>query len=420
MRSGAFSCPEACAPRLEETTVQDHRKLGRELELFHSDPLVGAGLPLWLPKGAAARRAVEDYLLDLERRHGYQHVYSPPLAKEEMYLRSGHLPHYADDMFPPMALSDSDRFVLRPSLCPHHAAVFAARGRSYRELPLRIGEIGGQYRAERSGVLGGLSRVRAISLNDGHVFCAEDQVEAEVIAALEVMREAHAALGFEPASWRLSLRGDGPKYVDDPDLWERGTAVLRRALEAVGVDYVDGPGEAAFYGPKIDIQLLDHAGRESTLATVQVDYYMPARFELSYVDADGARKRPVMVHRSAAGSMERLFAQLIEVHDGAFPAWYAPVQLEVLPIGDVDGRGFAGRCRALGLRVEESYAGSLAARIRAASVGRVPFVAVIGASEAAAGTVSLRSRGGAVEVLPVADALARLESECAVPKRIAG
>ncbi|MER7005613.1 threonine--tRNA ligase [Dactylosporangium sp. NPDC000555] len=398
--------------------MKDHRRLGRELELFHSDPLVGAGLPLWLPRGAAARRAVEDYLLDLERRHGYRHVYSPPLAKAELYYRSGHLPHYADDMFPPMSLGDSadDAFVLRPSLCPHHAVVFAARGRSYRELPLRIGEIGGQYRAERSGVLGGLSRVRAISLNDGHVFCAGDQVETEVVAALELMREAHAALGFVPSSWRLSLRGSEDKYVDDPPMWERATAVLRRALESVGVPYQEAPGEAAFYGPKIDIQLLDHAGRESTLATVQVDYFQPARFELSYVDADGSRKRPVMVHRSAAGSMERLFAHLIEVHDGAFPAWYAPVQLEVLPVGEAAVRGFADRCRALGLRVEESYAGSLAARIRDASVRRVPFVAVIGANELAAGTVSLRSRDGAVEALPVPDALDRLAAACRPPR----
>ncbi|WP_433056419.1 threonine--tRNA ligase [Dactylosporangium sp. CS-033363] len=396
--------------------MQDHRRLGRELELFHSDPLVGAGLPIWLPKGAAARRAVEDYLLDLERRHGYQHVYSPPLAKAEMYYRSGHLPHYADDMFPPMELDADNAFVLRPSLCPHHAAVFAARGRSYRELPLRVGEIGGQYRAERSGVLGGLSRVRAISLNDGHVFCADDQVEAEVLAALEVMREAHRALGFAPASWRLSLRGDGPKYVDDPPMWERATAVLRGALEAAGVDYVEAANEAAFYGPKIDIQLLDHAGRESTLATVQVDYFMPQRFELSYVDSDGARKRPVMVHRSAAGSMERLFAHLIEVHDGAFPAWFAPVQLEIVPVGDADVRGFAGRARALGLRVEESYDGSLATRIRDASQRRVPFVAVLGAKEIAAGTVSLRSRDGSVAVHPVDDALAFLENACAAPK----
>jgi threonyl-tRNA synthetase len=395
--------------------MQDHRRLGRELELFHSDPLVGAGLPIWLPRGAAARRAVEDYLLGLERRHGYQHVYSPPLAKAEMYYRSGHLPHYADDMFPPMVLGADDSLVLRPSLCPHHAAVFAARGRSYRELPLRVGEIGGQYRAERSGVLGGLSRVRAISLNDGHVFCAEDQVEAEVTAALEVMREAHRALGFAPSSWRLSLQGEGPKYVDDPPMWQRGTAVLRRALAAAGVDYVEAPGEAAFYGPKIDIQLLDHAGRESTLATVQVDYFMPARFDLSYVDAGGARKRPVMVHRSAAGSMERLFAHLIEVHDGAFPAWFAPVQLEVLPVGDADPGGFVRRVQALGLRIQVSYPGSLSARIRDASMRRVPYVAVLGANEIAADTVSLRSRGGAVDVLPVVDALARLESGCRVP-----
>ncbi|HTJ34176.1 MAG TPA: threonine--tRNA ligase [Dactylosporangium sp.] len=399
--------------------MQDHRRLGRELELFHSDPLVGAGLPLWLPRGAAARRAVEDYLLDLERRNGYQHVYSPPLAKAEMYYRSGHLPHYADDMFPPMELDPDNAFVLRPSLCPHHAAVFASRGRSYRELPLRIGEIGGQYRAERSGVLGGLARVRAISLNDGHVFCAEDQVEDEIVAALAVMREAHAALGFEPSSWRLSLRGEGAKYVDDPPMWQRATAVLRRALEAAGVPYEEAPGEAAFYGPKIDIQLRDYAGRESTLATVQVDYFMPARFDLSYVDAGGARRRPVMVHRSAAGSMERLFAHLIEVHDGAFPAWYAPVQVEVLPVGDAVVRGFADHCRSLGLRVEEVYGGSLAARIRDASVRRVPFVAVLGANELAAGTVSLRSRDGSVAQLPVPAALDLLAAECRPPKRAA-
>ena len=390
--------------------MQDHRRLGRELELFHSDPLVGAGLPLWLPRGAAARRAVEDYLFELERRHGYQHVYSPPLAKAEMYHRSGHLPHYADDMFPVMALSADDAYVLRPSICPHHAAVFAARGRSYRELPLRIGEIGGQYRAERSGVLGGLSRVRAISLNDGHVFCAEDQVEAEIIAALDVMREAHAALGFEPDKWRLSLRGDGDKYVDEPAMWDESTDILKRALGELSIPYEEAEGEAAFYGPKIDIQVVDHAGRESTLATVQVDFWQPARFDLSYVDADGKRKRPVMVHRSAAGSMERLFAHLIEVHDGAFPAWYAPVQVEVLPVGDVAVRGFADRCRGLGLRVEEAYDGSLGARIRDAVLRRVPFVAVLGAQELANDSVSIRSREGVAE-LPVAEALELLAKQ---------
>ena len=399
--------------------MQDHRKLGRELELYHSDPLVGAGLPLWLPHGAAARRAVEDYILGLERRHGYQHVYSPPMAKVEMYHRSGHLPHFADDMFPPMVLGEHDAFVLRPSLCPHHAAVFSARGRSYRELPLRIGEIGGMYRAERSGVLGGLSRVRAISLNDGHVFCTGEQVESEVVAALRLMRVAHAALGFEPSSYRLSLRGSassgssGGKYVDDPPMWDRATAVLRSALAVAGLSFVEAEGEAAFYGPKIDVQLLDHAGRESTLATVQVDYFQPARFDLSYVDSDGVRRRPVMVHRSAAGSMERLFAQLIEVHDGAFPAWYAPVQLHVLPLGDVPVQGFVDGCRGLGLRIEVVPDGSLGARIRAAR--KVPFVAVVGAQEAAGGTVSLRSRDGSVQVLSAAAALSLLESACRPP-----
>src|SRR6266540_7514550 len=311
-------------------------------------------LPIWLPNGAAARHAVESYLHELERRHGYQHVYSPPMAKREMYERSGHLAHFADDMFPSMRVSGDDVLILRPSLCPHHAMVFAARGRSYRELPLRIGELGGQYRAERSGVLGGLSRVRAISLNDGHLFCAPEQVVDEVAEALRLMREAHRALGFEPSSFRLSLRGEGGKYVDDPAMWDKAEGVLREALKAAEVSYVEAAGEAAFYGPKIDVQLLDVAGRESTLATVQVDYFMPARFNLSYVDADGKARRPVMVHRSAAGSMERLFAHLIEVHEGAFPAWYAPMQVAVLPIAaaqDAAAGAFAGRCRRAGLRV---------------------------------------------------------------------
>ncbi len=400
--------------------MQDHRKLGRDLELFHSDPLVGAGLPLWLPAGAAARRAVEDYIHAIERRNGYQHVYSPPLAKQEMYVRSGHLPHFADDMFPPMALSEHDAFVLRPSLCPHHAAVFNARGRSYRELPLRIGEIGGQYRAERSGVLGGLSRVRAISLNDGHVFCTEEQVHGEVVESLRLMRVAHEALGVEPSSFRLSLRGEGGKYVDDPDMWDRASAALRSALEEAGVSYVEAAGEAAFYGPKIDVQLLDHAGRESTLATVQVDYFQPARFDLSYVDAGGERRRPVMVHRSAAGSMERLFAHLIEVHDGAFPAWYAPLQVAVLPVTDgCAGGDFLRACRAADLRVEEWHAGSLGARIRQAAARKVPFVAVVGEREAAGGAVSLRPRdpGALSGVLPVAAAVASLAEVCSAPRK---
>ncbi|MBP1780904.1 threonyl-tRNA synthetase [Micromonospora sp. HB375] len=385
----------------------DHRRLGRDLELFVSDPLAGAGLPIWLPDGAAARHAVEEYVRELERQAGYRHVYSPPLGKRELFELSGHLGYFADDMFPPMRLSADDEFVLRPALCPHHALVFRARGRSYRELPLRIAELGGMYRAERSGVLGGLSRVRAISLNDAHTFCALDQVGDEVREVLRLIGEAHAALGVRPAGLRLSLRGPGQRYVGDDASWARAEDLLRAALD--GVDVVEAPGEAAFYGPKIDIQIVDAAGRESTISTVQLDFDKPERFDLSYTDSDGRRKRPVMVHRSLVGSMERLFAYLIEVHEGAFPAWYAPVQLLLLPLDAAQAdaaAGLAHRAEAAGLRAEVDHAGSLGARIRDAARRRIPYTGVVGPREAADGSVSLRLRDGRVlDPMPAAQAL---------------
>ncbi len=397
----------------------DHRQLGRELDLFHSDPLVGAGLPIWLPAGAAARYAVESYVRREEERDGYVHVYSPPMARREMYERSGHLPYFADDMFPPMDLG-SDQIVLRPMLCPHHAMVYASRGRSYRHLPLRIAEIGGMYREERSGVLSGLSRVRAISVNDGHIFCAEEQVGAEVVRALRLVGRAHAALGIEAAGYRLSLRNGGPKYVGEVALWNRSEELLRQALGDAGVSYVEARGEAAFYGPKIDVQMLDHAGREFTLSTVQVDFNQPAQFDLSYVDSGGLHRRPVMVHRSIVGSFERLFAHLIEVHEGAFPAWFAPVQVLVMPVSDDElaaAAVFVELCRASGLRVELSAGGSLASRIREAAVRKIPFQAVIGAREAAADEVSLRLRGeGERPAGPYGQAALFLRERCAVPE----
>ncbi|WP_460747121.1 threonine--tRNA ligase [Micromonospora schwarzwaldensis] len=392
---------------MKESDMIDHRRLGRDLELFVSDPLAGAGLPIWLPAGAAARHAVEEYVRELERRAGYRHVYSPPLGKRELFERSGHLDFFADDMFPPMRLSADDEFVLRPALCPHHALVFRARGRSYRELPLRVAELGGMYRAERSGVLGGLSRVRAISLNDAHNFCALEQVGDEVREILRLIGEAHAALGVRPAGFRLSLRGPGQRYVGDDAGWARAEELLRAALD--GVDAVEVPGEAAFYGPKIDIQIMDAAGRESTISTVQLDFDKPERFDLSYTDSDGRRKRPVMVHRSLVGSMERLFAYLIEVHQGAFPAWYAPVQLLLLPVDDAQAgaaRRLGREAEAAGLRVEVDAGGSLGARIRDASRRRVPYVGVVGAREAADGAVSLRLRDGrGLDPMAGADAL---------------
>lgn len=391
----------------------DHHRLGRQLELFCSDPLVGAGLPMWLPAGAAARHAVEEYLRELERRAGYQHVYSPPLAKRQAYEVSGHLAHFAEDMFPPMALSADDEFVLRPGLCPHHALMFRSRGRSYRELPLRLAELGGMYRAERSGVLGGLSRVRGIWLNDAHLFCAPDQVAGEVAAVLRLVRQAYADLGVRPAGMRLSRRGEGEKYVGDVAMWDRAESALRACLDGAGVPYSEQPGEAAFYGPKIDIQVVDAAGREETLSTIQLDFHQPERFELSYVGADGARRRPVMVHRSLVGSMERLFAYLIEVHQGAFPAWYAPVQLVVLPVRPdhrAAAAAYADRAIRAGLRAQSEADGSLASRIRRAARARVPYAAVIGRDEQADESVSLRLRDGqALPPMP-ADAALRLIS----------
>ncbi|MGX7669897.1 threonine--tRNA ligase [Plantactinospora sp. DSM 117369] len=387
--------------------MHDHRRLGRELELFHADPLSGAGLPVWLPAGAAARHSVEEYVRELERRAGYQHVYSPPLGKRELFELSGHLGYFAGDMFPVLRLSDDDEFVLRPALCPHHALVYRARGRSYRELPLRIAELGGMYRPERSGVLGGLSRVRAISLNDAHNFCPPEQVGAEVAEVLELIRVAHAALGVRPAGFRLSLRGPGEKYVGDDEEWRHAEDLLRAALS--GLPYVEAPGEAAFYGPKIDIQVRDAAGRESTLSTIQLDFDKPARFDLCYADARGGRARPVMVHRSLVGSMERLFAYLIEVHAGAFPAWYAPVQVRVLPVGPdqvAAAEAFRRHCVLAGLRAELVVDGSLGARIRDAAQRRVPYAAVLGAREVAAGQVALRLRDGrGVDPMAAPDAL---------------
>ncbi|WP_422774922.1 threonine--tRNA ligase [Plantactinospora sp. WMMC1484] len=387
--------------------MPDHRRLGRELELFHADPLSGAGLPIWLPAGAAARHSVEEYVRELERRAGYQHVYSPPLGRRELFELSGHLGYFADDMFPVLRLSADDEFVLRPALCPHHALVYRARGRSYRELPLRIGELGGMYRPERSGVLGGLNRVRAISLNDAHNFCAPEQVGAEVAEVLELIRVAHAALGVRPAGFRLSLRGPGEKYVGEDGMWRRAEELLRAAL--AGLPYVEAAGEAAFYGPKIDIQVRDAAGRESTLSTIQLDFDKPERFDLSYTDARGRRARPVMLHRSLVGSMERLFAYLIEVHAGAFPAWYAPVQVRVLPVGPEQAaaaEAFRRDCVSAGLRAEMVGDGSLGARIRDAALRRVPYAAVLGAREVSAGEVALRLRDGrGIDPLAAPDAL---------------
>ncbi|MBL7255243.1 threonine--tRNA ligase [Paractinoplanes lichenicola] len=390
----------------------DHRKLGRELDLFDSNPLIGAGLPFWLPAGAAARHAVESYLHELERRNGYQHVYSPALGKRELFEKSGHWRNFAEDMFAPMG---EEELMLRPSQCPHHALIYKSRGRSYRDLPLRIAELGPMYRAERSGVLGGLARVRAIQLNDAHIFCAPEQAADEVAEVLRLMRQVHAALGIEPSSYQLSLRGEGKKYGGNEAGWASAEALLREALQVQNVQFVEARGEAAFYGPKIDVQVADSAGREWTLATIQVDYHQPEAFDLKYAGSSGEQERPVMIHRSLAGSMERLFAHLIEVHEGAFPLWYSPVQLAVLPVSEEQGDAANALVRAAvaaGLRAEARHDGSIGGRIRAAAEQKIPYAGIIGRREAPDGLVALRHRDGRqVPAMPVAAAIRRLSEE---------
>jgi threonyl-tRNA synthetase len=393
--------------------MPDHRKLGRDLGLFDSDPLIGAGLPYWLPAGAAIRHALEEFIREAERRDGYQHVYSPILGKRELYEMSGHWAHYREDMFPPLDLG-SEQLLLRPSLCPHHAVIYRARQRSYRELPLRLAELGGQFREEASGVLGGLTRVRAMQLNDAHIFCQPEQVGAEVGAALDLIEHAYAALGITAHRYRLSLRGSTDKYVDDAAMWELGEQALAEVLDKRDLAYDAAAGEGAFYGPKIDVQILDHAGRESTLSTVQLDFHQPRQFDLRYVAADQSLQRPVMIHRSILGSLERLVAHLTEVHAGAFPVWMAPVQVVVLPVSEEQvpaAQVLARRFMEAGLRAEvsEPDRGTLGARIRAHRL--VPYQAVVGARETADDTVSLRLRTGLnLDPIPTQEAVARILS----------
>lgn len=389
----------------------DHRALGRELKLFDSDPLIGAGLPYWLPAGAAIRSSIESYLLAVERRAGYQHVYSPVLAKRRLFELSGHWAHYRDDMFPPMNAGD-DELVLRPSLCPDHALIYRAHQHSYRDLPVRLAELGAQFREEASGVLGGLTRVRAMQLNDAHIFARTDQVAAEVHTVMDLIERAYQDLGIRAHRYRLSLRGHSTKYVDDQDMWDLGEHALAEVLAERGLAYDSEAGEGAFYGPKIDVQIVDPSGREATLSTVQLDYYQPAQFGLTYLDADQLAQRPVMIHRSIVGSLERVVAHLIDTHQGAFPAWLAPTQVVVLPVTDDHlpaAHALLGQLLDLDLRAELAAPdrGTLGARIRVHH--RAPYLAVIGDREINDNMMSLRLRGGAqLDPLPNRQALERI------------
>jgi threonyl-tRNA synthetase len=390
---------KAYLTQIEEAKKRDHRKIGRELELFTVNEAVGAGLPLWLPKGATVRRVLEDYIVAKERAAGYEHVYTPDLAKVDLYKRSGHWDHYHDDMFPPMDL-ETEELVLRPMNCPHHILIYESKQRSYRDLPVKLAELGTMYRYERSGVLSGLSRVRCMTLNDAHIFCTPEQIKEEFSKVMQLVEEAYRDLGITKYRYRLSLRdpANKEKYVDNDAMWDLGQRVLREALEALALPYQEGIGEAAFYGPKLDIQLADVMGHEETYSTIQVDFHLPNQFQLEYIGTDGAAHRPVIIHRAIVSTMERMVSYLIELYAGAFPLWLAPVQALVLPISDrhlAYAASVRDELRAAGFRVElDERQEKIGYKIREAQLQKVPYMLVAGDREAAEGTIAVRSRSG--------------------------
>jgi len=384
---------------LEEAEKRDHKKLGKDLKLFMVDERVGPGLPIWLPAGATVRRELERFIVDEELARGYSHVRSPDVARLDLFRQSGHAQLYAEYMYPPIRFEDGEELELRPVNCPHHIVIYQSELRSYRELPLRIAEIGNNWRYERSGTLAGLNRVRAFALNDAHIFCTPDQLMEEVKGAIDIALYFSKVLGIDEFSYRLSARDDvKEKWLGTEEQWQRAQAALMEALESMGQNYEVGVGEAAFYGPKIDFQVKDAHRREFTNSTVQVDFQLPERFELEYVAEDGSRQRPVMVHRGAAGSMERLFSYLIERYAGAFPTWLHPVQVVVIPITDAEAayaQSVADRLRKKGLRIEvDGRSERMQRKIRDAQARKAPYMAIAGSREAESGHVNVRDRSG--------------------------
>ncbi len=385
--------------RMEEARARDHRRLGKELELFAVAPEIGPGLPLWLPKGATIRRVLERYIVDQELAAGYQHVYTPILGKLDLYRTSGHLEHYKESMFPPIHLENED-LQLRPMNCPHHFAVYRTKMHSYRDLPLRIAELGTQFRYEKSGELAGLSRVRMMTLNDAHIFCTPEQIKGEVTTVVKMIEEAYRHLGFTNYWYRLSLPdpADKEKYIQNDDIWEMAGQVLRETMDELGLKYKAVLGEAAFYGPKIDVQVPNVAGKDETISTVQVDFVMAERFNLEYIGQDAQHHRPVVIHRGVISTMERMVAFLIENFAGAFPVWLAPVQAIALPIADRHApyaAEVADRLKEKGLRAEmDGRNEKLNYRIREAQLQKIPYMLVVGDKEMEDRTVTVRLRSG--------------------------
>ena len=381
---------------LEEAKARDHRRLGKELGLFHISSLVGAGLPLWLPKGTILRDTLEDFLRQAQVERGYLPVITPHIAKLDLYITSGHYPYYKDSQYTPIDVDD-EQFLLKPMNCPHHIEIYRSEPRSYRDLPLRLAEFGTVYRYEQSGELNGLTRVRGFTVDDSHLFVTPDQLEEEFIGVVELIQYVFNTLGFQDFRARLGINDpNSDKYAGDPQMWTRGIEAIQQAADKVGMEYIVEEGEAAFYGPKLDFIFRDVLKREWQLGTVQVDFLLPERFELEYTGEDGQKHRPIMIHRAPFGSMERFTGILIEHFNGAFPVWLAPIQVEVVPIADrhvAYAEQTAAQLRAKGVRVEvDGSSERMNKKIRNAQLKKIPFMLVVGDKEAAAGTVAVRTR----------------------------
>lgn len=405
--------------RMEE---RDHKKLGPELELFYIDQTIGKGLPMFLPKGAIIKRELEKFVIEEETKRGYQHVHTPDLARLELYEKSGHYPHYQDSMYAPIAIDD-EKFMLRPMTCPHHFQMFLHKPHSYREAPLRIAELAQLYRYEQSGELMGLQRVRTFCLADAHIICAsEEQAVEEIGKALDLIVYMAGVFGLkqgEDFRFRLSLgdRANTDKYYKNDAAWEKGEDLLRKLMHSRGVPFEEAKDEAAFYGPKIDVQMKNVNGKEDTAFTVQYDFCMPDRFNLSFIGPDGAPQRAFVVHRSSIGAIERIMAFLIEKYAGAFPTWLSPVQARVLPIGEAHAayaRDVVERLKEAGIRAEIDDSGeSLGKKVRDAKTQKIPYLLVIGDKEVAEGAASLEGRTEKFGAMAIADIVAKLGEEIA-------
>jgi threonyl-tRNA synthetase len=400
--------------RLEQAALRDHRKIGRELDLFSISEELGPGLILWHPHGATVRTVIEDYWRQAHRQAGYQLVYTPHMAREQLWETSGHLGYFADEMFGPMEV-EGDRYRVKPMSCPFHILIYKSRGRSYRELPIRLAEVASVYRYQRSGTLHGLLRVRGITQDDAHIFCAPDQVDDEVVRVLRLVREMYRRFGFEQVEVDLSTKPT--KAVGAGELWERAESSLARVLQAEGLEYKLSPGEGAFYGPKVDVHIRDAIGRRWQCATVQFDFNEPARFGLEYIGADGAPHQPVMIHRTLLGSLERFFGVLIEHYAGALPVWLSPVQVQLISVSDDQldyAHQVASRLEQAGFRTEvpDRPGDRMGAKIRDSQLAKVPYAGIVGRKEVEAGNVNLRNnRTGEEGPISVEELIARLHSE---------